>query len=524
MSVAEHTYGTARGWNRRRISSWRPEPRTETGYWVGTGHRAAAPPSLSRRSRIAENAPVWLSENDLCHAWQSLGGGNGSHRLRTIAGADISVLQTGARNTGDGPDFLGAVIEVSAPGQRPRIVRGDVEMHLRAMDWFSHGHDTNPAFASVILQVVESAQGMTEVAGAPVLELRRESGRGGQADASAGDGLDALRQAQGAPRRRGMASTLDPLSKLDSLGDARLEERAAAMEGELTVIGAEQTLYEALFRGLGYTRNMTSFQETARLMPLETLRGMTIGAPSERDLVARLTGLLFGTARLLPSQRGGTAGRPALFEGADAGVRDAFEREAEAEWARHPGLESLGPASWQVFRVRPDNHPVRRMAAAVELMRRWFSGPGLPHDLRGALMDGDASRHGAARLTSLLIVPSDGYWSSRRDFGKGRTSRPSALLGRGRALDIIATAVLPFLLAIADFESDEDLERRVRQLYRVLPSPGESQAARHARQLMGTPAGESGGALLSARRYQGFLSVAGPTLNGERESLAPAVE
>ena len=463
-------------------------------------------------ARLSEPQGVWPSEKDLCDAWES-GAVNGrGKRLRTVTGALVDVLQIGARNSGDGPDFLGAVIAIELPGQPRRVIRGDIEMHLKATDWFAHGHEPNPAFASVVLHVVEDAQGMVEIAGAPVLEMRQDTRRRKRKTKVITPKLLDL----------GVVKAHDAAAMLDALGDARLEERAAAMEGDIAVVGPEQALYEALLRGLGYTRNMTPFQEVARLMPIDTLRGLTDGAPDEEARLDRLTGLLFGTAGLLPSQRSrATQGRLTFVE--PWNTCDGFTSFAETEWARYPGLESLPRGSWQTFRVRPDNHPVRRMGAAVELMRRWLQGPGLVNDLRAPVGEAENAQDAAARLIDALVIPSTGYWAIHSDFGKLRRNRPSALIGRGRALDMIATGVLPFLLAMADFESDTDLERRAWQVYAGLPNPGVSEAIRRARHLLG---GSASGQppRLSARRYQGFLSLTASSMNGARESLYPSRE
>ncbi len=477
-------------------------PSIRSGIRDGAAHYAVG---------VSEAPGAWPSEKDLCDAWESGTASRTKQNLRTVTGAAVDVIQAGTRNSGDGPDFLGAVIVIESPGQPRRITRGDVEMHLRASDWFAHGHETNPAFASVILHVVEDAQGMTEIAGAPVLEVRHDTRRRRRKAATTRPTLLDL----------GAGKARDSGVMLDALGDARLEERAAAMEGDMAVVGSEQVLYEALFRGLGYTRNMTAFQEVARLMPIDTLRGLTDGSPNDEAHAARLTGLLFGTAGLLPSQRNGAAQRQFPLVEPKLNTYDSFTASAEAAWARHPGLESLPRGSWQTFRVRPDNHPVRRMGAAVELMRRWLGGPGLLNDLRTAVSEAENPRDAAARLIDALVISPEGYWAAHSGFGKFRRNRPSALIGRGRALDMLATAVLPFLLAVADFESDTNLEERTRQVYTVLPNPGESEAARRARHLI---AGSSGGQSqrLSARRYQGFLSLTASSLNGARESLYPS--
>jgi len=484
----------------------RDKPSIRSGIHDGAAHYAVG---------VSEALGAWPSEKHLCDAWES-GAWNGRGRhLRTVTGSRVDVVHVGARNSGNGPDFLGAIIAIESPGQPRRFIRGDVEMHLQASDWFAHGHGTNPAFASVVLHVVEDAQGMTEVAGAPVLELRQNTRRHKRMAAAA------KRQ----PRSDLGIGTVTPqgmAALLDSLGDARLEERAAAMEGDLAVVGPEQALYEALIRGLGYTRNMTAFHEVARLLSIDALRGLTSGAPNEGARSARLTGLLFGAAGLLPSQQSEREQGRLPFSESQSFDIDSFTASVETEWAQRPGLESLPRGSWQTFRVRPDNHPIRRMGAAVELMRRWLQGPGMLNDLRIAVSKPESSRDAAACLIDALVIPSVGYWATHRDFGIARRGRASALIGRGRALDMLATAVLPFLLALADFESDTDLERRTREVYAVLPNPGVSEASRRARHLI---AGNGGGQSprLSARRYQGFLSLTASSLNGARESLYPSV-
>ncbi|MCY4575482.1 MAG: DUF2851 family protein [Chloroflexi bacterium] len=484
----------------------RDKPSIRSGIHDGAAHYAVG---------VSEALGAWPSEKHLCDAWESGAASKRKRPLRTVTGSRVDVVHVGARNSGDGPDFLGAIIGIESPGQPRRFIRGDVEMHLRASDWFTHGHDTNPAFASVILHVVEDAQGMTEIVGAPVLEMRQETRRRKRMAAAAN------RQQRsdlgiGTVTPQGMAALLD------SLGDSRLEERAAAMEGDIAVVGPEQALYESLLRGLGYTRNMTAFQEVARLLPIDALRGLTDGAPNEEARSARLTGLLFGTAGLLPSQRNGEKQGRLPFSESQSFDIDSFTASAETEWARYPGLGSLARGSWQTFRVRPDNHPIRRMGAAVELMRRWLQGPGMRNDLRIAVSKPESPRDAAACLIDALVIPSVGYWATRRDFGISWRGRPSALIGRGRALDMLATAVLPFLLAVADFESDTDLESRTRQVYAVLPNPGESEASRRARHLIAGNGGDQS-PRLSARRYQGFLSLTASSLNGARESLYPSV-
>ena len=70
--------------------------------------------------------------------------------LRTTDGVSIRVLSPGKWNlSGEGPDFLGAEIEIAGSA-----VLGDVEIHFRSSDWHAHGHHENPSFERVVLHVI----------------------------------------------------------------------------------------------------------------------------------------------------------------------------------------------------------------------------------------------------------------------------------------------------------------------------------------------------------------------------------
>jgi len=70
--------------------------------------------------------------------------------LRTTDGGSIRILSPGKWNlSGEGPDFLGAEIEIAGS-----TVLGDVEIHFRSSDWRSHGHHENPSFEKVVLHVI----------------------------------------------------------------------------------------------------------------------------------------------------------------------------------------------------------------------------------------------------------------------------------------------------------------------------------------------------------------------------------
>ncbi|NIA29483.1 MAG: DUF2851 family protein, partial [Actinobacteria bacterium] len=69
--------------------------------------------------------------------------------LATVDGRKIEIREKGVRNFDAGPDFLNALILLDGG-----ILRGDIEIHPIAGDWFSHGHHHDPRYNNVILHVV----------------------------------------------------------------------------------------------------------------------------------------------------------------------------------------------------------------------------------------------------------------------------------------------------------------------------------------------------------------------------------
>ncbi|MEZ5276358.1 MAG: DUF2851 family protein [Opitutaceae bacterium] len=109
--------------------------------------RASAPP----RDRVEEfqglYGPYQVSERLIQRIW--LRGELDLARLHTVSGKTIRVIRPGEWNLLGGPDFLGADLEIDG-----RRMTGDVEIHFREADWFTHGHQHDPAYEKVILHLV----------------------------------------------------------------------------------------------------------------------------------------------------------------------------------------------------------------------------------------------------------------------------------------------------------------------------------------------------------------------------------
>lgn len=146
------------------------------------------------------------------------------------------------------------------------------------------------------------------------------------------------------------------------------------------------------------------------------------------------------------------------------------EREEAAKESLERALAGLAVAPPRA--VRPGNGPERRIAGAAALCARFAAnGPA------GALLAllAQSARPAASSLVRALSVP--------------------RLIGRGRAVELAANAVLPLAAALA---ASAEEEAHVGAVYGELPLPARYGAVRHLHRALAP-------VRLSARRQQGML-------------------
>ncbi len=422
-----------------------------------------------------------LYEHALCLRWSQRR--FGVWPLRTADGHPLAVVYPGRWCRTPGPDFRDAVLLLDNDLQR-----GDVEVHTRASGWWGHGHDRQPTYNRVILQVVldvDRPEPPRREDGYPVPTL--------QLPLLVDDlGVVAPPTCPEAAQRWGAAS-LPPL--LETLGMERVLERASRMEADMTVQPSEQVLYEALAAALGYRHNAASLQELAGRLPLGVLEALAGGQPSPTRLFD-LSALLLGTAGLLPGQRaagGGHDGGPAgpIFGGC------GYRFSLEASWARLEGghgLEPMRRSDWRFAQVRPENWPPRRVVALAWLLDRHCRAGLLP-----AICE--AARSGPAALVAALAGGAEvEYWSTHYDFG--RAKRPTQLVGPRRAGELAVNAALPFAYAYGQREGDQALSDAALRTLRAFPTADDNELTRYMRREVLHLAGVQG-----ACRQQGLLHL-----------------
>lgn len=383
--------------------------------------------------------------------------------LTTSHGEQVTVEDPGRWNLEAGPDFIDALLRVG-PGQRR--LRGDVEIHVRPADWHRHDHRADLRYSRVIAHITYFPGAMAPgelPAGALQIALR--DGLKGMPSFSF-DSIDitAYPYANLAAETAPCAEMLrkwpadDCTQLLIAAGHERLRVKAERLAADIREYGSEQVLYEGVLVALGYKHNRIPFRELSRRLPVEALHSAAEGEAE------RAYALLLGIGSLLPQK---------VSPRWDTETRDFVRRLWDYWWKASSRWEHLvmSKSAWRLAGLRPQNHPVRRLAAAAALFSREQR---LSAELAAVETDTPAAWSGKAS-SSLAACAHMPYWRRRLTFGGRIQKHEVRLIGTRRLASILSNVVLPFLAAsgtdvsslLADLPAEED-NSLIRQTAHVL--------------------------------------------------------
>jgi hypothetical protein len=406
---------------------------------------------------------IRFSEKQAALIWQQMVG----KELPSSEDELFSVIYPGRNNGDNGPDFRDAVIV-----NKSHLTKGDVEVHVKSSDWYSHEHHADAEYNNVILHVVmwhdcSSATLLQSGKPIPVLCLAK-----------------ALRhQAYLLPHQLPCSPILDhvdgqTLEKLlNAAGEERFEQKARHFQVQhsaFTALSAGQVLFRGMMRALGYAKNTKPFADLADRMPLDSLES--------REGLALKQALLLGTAGLLPSQR-----RPGKF------AREKEVQELEQIWqSAGKQVETMKESDWTFSHIYPNNSPVRRIVAQSYLLERYCAGKLLARILQ--LVKEASLPNGHQALENGLTVAGDGYWQDHFDFGVRSKTNPvlntgrikyGALLGNSKAGEIVVNVILPFAFSWGKLADEPGLMKKAMGLYNSYPQLAENEITRHMAKQLG---------------------------------------
>ena len=355
-------------------------------------------------------------------------------QMRTVDGLRVQVIDPGLLNTDAGPDFFNAKVKIDG-----RLWVGNVEIHVKASDWYRHRHDTDPAYDSVILHVVDRDD----------TSVRRSNG----------ETIPQLRMPCSAEFHKqyhtlvDSASTELPCSReiatipsiyltdwFDNLAHQRLYSKADRINSLLDKNAGdwEETCYITLARSLGFGVNSESFERLATGLPLRFMS-------KHSDSLLSVEALLFGQSGLLEQAPDDNPYAQSLKE--------------EYRFLAHKfSLRPLQSPGWKMARMRPPNFPHRRIALLASLICGGFR-----------MMSRIVEASTEAKARELFDRPLSGYWADHCSFNP-IVSRSMRALSR-QSLDILViNAVVPLTYAYALSRNDTSLcEQAISLLQQLQP-------------------------------------------------------
>lgn len=362
-------------------------------------------------------------EKVMHYVWRHRLWGNPS--MATVDGRRVTVIDPGQPNSGSGPDFFNAKVRIDG-----EMWAGNVEIHVKASDWYRHGHHTDPAYDSVILHVVDADDAPVErpVSGGRIPQVRMPC----VADFAARYAALVECASTELPCAEviGRMSKLHLTDWLTSLAHERLIEKGERVAVLLRRFCGdwEEAAYVTLARALGRGVNGQAMEQLALATPLRFLR-------KHSDSPVALEAMLFGQAGMLEKEVPGDAYHATLKREYDF-YRTKF------------GLQPPKAIAWQTSGMRPQSFPHRRVALLAALARGGFS-------LFSRLLE-------AGSVEEVLALPEaelPPYWLTRYTFG-AVPARPSRPLGRSALVSLAINVAAPLLYAYGNLAGDPQADAR----------------------------------------------------------------
>jgi hypothetical protein len=349
--------------------------------------------------------------------------------LQTTDGRLVEILDTGLHNRNGGPDFFNAKVKIGGT-----LWVGNVEIHLKASDWYRHGHDRDPRYNNVVLHVVELADMDVKTQDGNYLpQLALEIPQVLKDNYS-----DLLHNDQYPPCYRIIPdlTRLTIHSWLAALQTERLEQKTEAIQKRVEQCDGswEDAYFVTLARNYGFGINGDAFEQWALNVPL-----LSVG--KHRDDLFQIEAMFMGQAGLLQLES-----IPERYQA--AALNEGYFTKLRNEYLFLAHKFSLKPMSyepWQFLRLRPQNFPHIRISQLANLFYERKTGLSLL--LECETLD---------QLRQQFETHVTPYWETHFLFGAESPRNIKKTSVSSANLLIINTAI-PILFAVGRHRQREDL-------------------------------------------------------------------
>ena len=364
--------------------------------------------------------------------------------LKTAAGESLSILHPGDQNCDSGPDFFNARVRIGNT-----MWAGNVEIHVRASDWYRHGHQDDHAYDNTILHVVfEPDLPVNNQYGAPIptLVLKNQ-----YPESVFGQYQLMMLNQLWVPCYNHLTDFTDHQFSLGApaLAVERLVYKSSGIKKLWESCGRdwEEALYRHFGSGFGFRINGLPFELLAKSVPLKIVR-------QHCDKPFQTEALLFGQAGLLKEQ-----------------YADDYPKSLLHEYHFLSGKYHLVPLNgscWKFMRLRPTNFPTLRISQfagfLVKSQARLFR----------MLESGTFSE-----VVDLLNISSSEYWNTHYVFDKPSPFREK-IMGQASLNLLMINGLVPFLFFLGLEKDEPSLREKALNFLENLPGEYNSEISNWA--------------------------------------------
>ncbi len=368
-----------------------------------------------------------------------------SDSLKTVAGKNIKIKSPGIPNQHSGPDFFNAQIELDGT-----IWVGNVEIHIKSSDWYTHNHHKDPAYNNVILHVVNEFDKKTTSADekeipAMILEYNPRLLKN----------YNKLLESDKWIACADAINKIDPFiiqHTLSNLLVERLEEKSEYIQQLLSQNkgNREETLYKILARNFGFKTNSQPFEQLATRVPLQALA-------KHKNNLKQIEALLFGAAGMLN----------------DTIEDDAYYVQLKKEFhflRQKFNIKTLEKHIWKFGRMRPVNFPTIRIAQFAALIHQSTG-------LFSKITEADSVQ----QIRELFTVTPSNYWTTHYVFGK-KSKEKIKPLGESAFETIMINTIVPILFVYGKQTDNSGIKDKSIQYLEEL-KPEKNTIIEHWKQL-----------------------------------------
>ena len=360
--------------------------------------------------------------------------------LLTTDGRVVEILDTGLLNRNAGPDFFNAKVKIGGT-----LWVGNVEIHLRASDWYHHGHDRDQRYNNVVLHVVSEADMDVKTLNDNYLPQMVV-----QIPASLKENYEELLHNDQYPPCYKIIPNLTRLqvhSWLAALQTERLEQKTQAIQKRVEQCDSswEDGYFVTLARNYGFGINGEAFELWAKNVPLHAVG-------KHRDDLFQIEAIFMGQAGLLQLES-----IPERYQA--AALNEGYFAKLRNEYLYLAHKFSLTPMDftpWRFLRLRPQNFPHIRISQLANLYYERKAG-------LSALLECETIE----QLRGLLQTHVTPYWETHFMSGAESPRSTKRISASSANLMIINTAI-PMLFAVGRHRQREDLCDRAFDLLEQL--------------------------------------------------------